>query len=522
MNGKANWVRVSWMAGALLPLVAGIAGTANIRSSQPQTNQPIQQDQQVAPTPTPDQTAQFQPKLERAKNLIGAKIVDDKSERLGKVEDIVLTPNRDAISYVVLSHGGTWGMGDKYFAVPWSQFSFKPGETAGQGILVLKNVTSADLDKAPGFDKNHWPRVANENWLGIERGSAMTPSGGAAAQAPQSSVEERTGTVPESPRNMAPMATEPRSDRDQSAPGMTPERGVRADTGYGAGQPVDTEHLRLSKLMGVNIRNLQDENLGKLDNVVIDVHQGKLAYGIVAIRSGFLGLNKDFVAVPWSALDLRSQPGIARLDADKQTLTAIAFDKDHFPNLEDPQYSRQLFDRFHATPYWEGQNLGFIPGEENRSVNPPSSGEMKAPNSAAREERIAHMDKHALSYNPNAVETIHGTVKSVGTYRIEGTSVHGVLLHVRTEEGRTLRVQVGPRPFLDGQNVSFRAGDPVTITGSVAKTGKHEILLASQIQTANRTVNLRAPDGKPLWNLDQYRSSTTASAGFGDRNPYDW
>lgn len=421
MNGKANWVRVSWMVGALLPLVAGIAGAANINSTQPQTNQPIQQDQQVAPTP--EQTAQFQPKLERARNLIGAKIVDDKGERLGTVADIVLTPNRDAISYAVLSHGGTWGMGDKYFAVPWSQFSFRPGETAGQGILVLKNVTNADLDKAPGFDKNHWPTVANENWLGIERGSTMAPSGGAAAQAPRPSVEERTGTVPESPQSRAPMATEPRSEQDQSAaPGISPERGMRADTGYGAGRPIDIERLRLSKLMGTDVRNLQNENLGKLDNVMIDVNQGKLAYGIVAIRSGFLGLNKDFVAVPWSALDWAGQPGIARLDADKQTLTAIAFDKDNFPNLADPQYSRQLFERFHATPYWEGQSLGFIPGQENRSVTPPSSGERKAPNcgmtapSAAPNSAATGMinykdkDKHALSYNPNTVETIRGTV----------------------------------------------------------------------------------------------------------------
>ena len=501
MNGRANWVRVSWMAGALLPLVAGIAGAANVHSTQPQTKQCNRQEQQVACMP--GQTAQFQPKLERAKNLLGARIIDEKSERLGTVADIVLTSNREAISYVVLSHGGTWGMGDKYFAVPWSQFSIRPGETAGQGILVLKNVTMADLNKAPGFDKNHWPTMANENWLGIERGSTM-----------------------------APMATEPRSDRDQSAPGMTPERGMRADTGYGVVKSGDIEHLRLSKLMGVTIQNLQDENLGKLDNVVIDVHQGKLAYGIVAIRNGFLGLNQEFVAVPWSALDLSSQPGIARLDAGEQTLTALAFGRDHFPNLEDPQYSRQLFDRFHATPYWESQNLGFVPGEENRSINPPSSDEMNAPNSgmavpnstpnSAATPKIAHMCKHALSYNPNAVETIHGTVKSVGTYRIEGASMRGVLLNVRIEEGRALRVRVGPRSFLDGQNISFRAGDPVTITGSVARTGRHEILLASQIQMANRTLNLRAPDGKPLWNLDQSKSSTSASAGFGDPNPYDW
>ncbi len=493
MNGEVNWVRVSWMVGALLPLVAGIAGAANIHSTQPQTNQPIQQDQQIAPTP--EQTAQFQPKLERAKNLIGAKIVDDKGERLGTVEDIVLTPDRNGINYVVLAReSGTWGMGEKYFAVPWSQFQVRPGEK----LLVLNGVSKADLDRAPGFDKHHWPATASANWLGIEPSPGMTPPGRASMPAPS---EQRMATAPES----------------------------QAYTGT---PMTDIQQLRLSKLFGTDIRNLQNENLGKLDNVMIDLHQGKVAYGIVAIRSGFLGMNKDFVAVPWSALDWASQPGIARLEADKQTLTAIAFDKDHFPNLADPQYSRQLFDRFHVTPYWEGQSLGFIPGQENRSVTPPSSGERKAPNCGmtapnaapnAATEMIAHTDKHALSYNPNTVETIHGKVTSVGTYPIEGTSVHGVLLHVRTDAGKTLRVQVGPRPFLDGQNISFRAGDPVTITGSVVKTEHHEILLASQIKTANRTLDLRAPDGKPLWNLDQYKSSTSASRGYGgDRNPYEF
>jgi sporulation protein YlmC with PRC-barrel domain len=290
---------------------------------------------------------------------------------------------------------------------------------------------------------------------------------------------------------------------------MTPERGMRADTGYGAGQPADIEHLRLSKLMGINIRNLQDENLGKLDNVVIDVNQGKLAYGIVAIRSGFLGMNKDFVAVPWSALDLRSQPGIARLDADKQTLTAIAFDKDHFPNLADPQYSRQLYERFHATPYWEGQNLGFIPGQEKPNVNPPASGERMASNAPV--DLIAqHTEKHALAYNPSTVETIHGTIHSVGTYPIEGSSKGGVLLHVKTDAGKTLRVEVGPRSFVDAQSISFRAGDPVTITGSMVKHKGHEILLASQIQMGNRTLDLRAPDGRPLWTPAQSTVPSTA------------
>jgi hypothetical protein len=134
---------------------------------------------------------------------------------------------------------------------------------------------------------------------------------------------------------------------------------------------------------------------------------------------------------------------------------------------------------------------------------------MKAPNSADVEQ-INHKEKHALSYNPEAVQTIHGTVQSVGSYRIEGTSVHGVLLHVRTDDGRMVSVQAGPRPYVDSQNIRFNKGDPVTITGSVAKVGERETILASRIQVADKALALRAPDGRPLWNLEQYREPARA------------
>jgi len=50
------------------------------------------------------------------------------------------------------------------------------------------------------------------------------------------------------------------------------------------------------------------------------------------------------------------------LNVDRETLGAIAFDENHFPNLADPQYSRDLYQRFNARPYWEA--LGFVPSEQ--------------------------------------------------------------------------------------------------------------------------------------------------------------
>jgi sporulation protein YlmC with PRC-barrel domain len=536
--------------------MAGLVGAANNKNTAaPKTYQPNQQDQQVA---TPSQPGSpIHAKFEKAKDLIGSKVVNDKGEQLGTVADIVLTSNRDAINYVALSHGGTWGVAEKYFAVPWSQFSFRPGAGENERVLVLKNVSKADLDRAPGFDKSHWPATASANWLGIE-GSAdrystegerrpletdRHPLGDDRSAADTSSAnppvrllayQENRGIAdqgdqglftappsgeyanPNGSRAMAPaeggqVAQAPATQ----APIPDRGRGMTPDTGAAAMPAVDIDHLRLSKLFGTKIENLQGEDLGKLDNAMIDTNQGKIAFGIVAVRHGFLGLNKDYVPVPWSALDMRSEPGVARLDANKDTLMALAFDKDNFPNLEDPQYSRQLYDRFHVTPY--GETYGFVPGEERRPDRDMSAPDMTAPgaapNSATPNPAIPRLvndkddkGKHALSYNPNTVETIRGTVQSVDAHKIKGTAVEELRLHVKTDAGKMVAVAVGPRAYVERQNISFRPGDPVTITGSLVKSGNHEMLLASQIQAANKTLNLRGTDGKPLWNPEEFKT----------------
>ena len=506
MNGKAKMVRVSWMAGVLLPLLAGITSAANINSTAPQTNQPMQQDQQVATSP--EQTAQLQPQLERAKDLIGAKVVNQQGEQLGKIEDVVLTPDRSGINYVVLSHGGAWGVADKYFAVPWSQFGV--GENS-KTFILKGNISKADLDRAPGFDKKHWPAMANENWLGMERGSNMASSGGMPAQG--------SASVP------------------------TPaERGTGANPMYGMAQPTDIQHLRLSKLFGTRVRDAQNENIGRLDNAMIDLNQGKLAYGIVAARHDSLGRGKDFVAVPWSALDWTSQPGIAKLNVDRQTLASLAFSRDNFPNLADPQYSRQLFERFHAMPYWQSPSLGFIPGQENEKGNLPSSGMtppnsgMVAPNTtapnSAEPQMITHRDRYAwpysYNYNPSTVQTFNGRVSKVITGRAPGTSMEELGLIVHADNGRRVQVDLGPRAFVEHQNMFFHQGDRVTVTGSLVRVGDRDVFVALRIHTPYRTLNLRTPDGTPIWDRDRSWYPNAYSRGYDrhdrdyDRNAYPY
>jgi PRC-barrel domain len=63
------------------------------------------------------------------------------------------------VAYAVLSFGGFLGMGDKLFAIPWNALTLD----ADNERFIL-DVPQERLQNAPGFDKNHWPSMADQRW----------------------------------------------------------------------------------------------------------------------------------------------------------------------------------------------------------------------------------------------------------------------------------------------------------------------------------------------------------------------
>ena len=94
-----------------------------------------------------------------ASTLKGDDVVNTKNEKLGTIEEVMIDLNKGCIAYAVLSFGGFMGMGDKLFAIPWSALTVDTDDKK----LVL-NVKKETLEKAPGFDKDHWPNMADHAW----------------------------------------------------------------------------------------------------------------------------------------------------------------------------------------------------------------------------------------------------------------------------------------------------------------------------------------------------------------------
>ncbi|WP_162915253.1 PRC-barrel domain-containing protein [Desertibaculum subflavum] len=77
-----------------------------------------------------------------------------------------------------------------------------------------------------------------------------------------------------------------------------------------AAQPVeqlDLRYLTIGDVIGTEMRNLRDEELGEIEDVIVDPKSGGIRY-VVLESGGFLGIGEQMVPIPWSVL--KATPGL--------------------------------------------------------------------------------------------------------------------------------------------------------------------------------------------------------------------
>lgn len=106
--------------------------------------------------------------------------------------------------------------------------------------------------------------------------------------------------------------------------------------------------VRADILIGSDIRNLKDERLGEIEDLVLNPKERNILYVLVS-RGGALGFGEKLVAIRWSDLRATADHELYLLDVPAQVLKdAPEVDRHNFEKTVTPDWQRTL------SAYWDG------------------------------------------------------------------------------------------------------------------------------------------------------------------------
>jgi osmotically-inducible protein OsmY len=107
-----------------------------------------------------------------------------------------------------------------------------------------------------------------------------------------------------------------------------------------------------SKIIGTAVKNTQDEKLGKVDNILMDLASGRIVAMIVS-SGGFIGMGDELSAIPPTALRFATGRDSLQLDASKETLSSAPhFKSNQWPDFGEPGYAGGVYCAYNVQPYF--------------------------------------------------------------------------------------------------------------------------------------------------------------------------
>ena len=107
----------------------------------------------------PANTFSARPHLMSCDVLVGEIVVNRADEMLGELAHLMFDMASGRIAYVVLARGGVLGLGERLHAIPWAAVTL-----GAQRQCLVVDIERERLERAPGFDRSHWPSVSDPGW----------------------------------------------------------------------------------------------------------------------------------------------------------------------------------------------------------------------------------------------------------------------------------------------------------------------------------------------------------------------
>lgn len=140
---------------------------------------------------------------------------------------------------------------------------------------------------------------------------------------------------------------------EQVSPASADKGGARIIGGEPNFSGPGPQVMAADTLQGDRVVNLQGDDLGEIQDIMLDVPSGRVAYAVLSF-GGVLGLGDKLFAIPWGALTLDANRQCFVLDIERERLKhAPGFDKHHWPSMADPGWAVEVHDYYKRPPYWE-------------------------------------------------------------------------------------------------------------------------------------------------------------------------
>jgi len=108
--------------------------------------------------------------------------------------------------------------------------------------------------------------------------------------------------------------------------------------------------LASGSLIGIKVVNQANEHIGKIEELMISLHDGKIAYAVLSF-GGFLNFGDKFFALPWRTLSVDEANKKIILNVDKDSLKdAPGFDKNNWPDMSDEKYTSEINSYYQYKP----------------------------------------------------------------------------------------------------------------------------------------------------------------------------
>jgi sporulation protein YlmC with PRC-barrel domain len=262
--------------------------------------------------------------LATASDLIGKEVRNSQDESLGKVSDLIVSLDSGRVPYAVIAHGGALGVGRSKTAVPVRDL-----QCSSDHKSVLLSATKEELKAASKSCPSTWPHGRSDEWTRSIDGFYGRPD----AFAHWSATRDRLEATPGQKEYV-------RDEKDGT---------VRFNSRDGTIFGTTNEFATASDIIGTEVRNANNESLGKVSDLIVSLESARAPYAIIA-HGGALGVGRTKTAVPINELQCSSDHKAMMMSATKDDLKAASKTcPENWPRGSSTEWSRNI-DGFYGQP----------------------------------------------------------------------------------------------------------------------------------------------------------------------------